>query len=300
MRPGFLHWLSSSSASYQRRKLWKIKLEYGARHRSSWEIKDEELLNTHDEWARFLLQRSEQRANKHYMSQYGSTQVTGAGWKLRDPLNKPQGQTTISALLAAGAHFGHTATTMNPNFMPYAYGVRAGITIIDLDHTLPLLKRAANLVRAVARAGGSVLFVGTRADLRTVVYKSAERLGKQGYHVGDRWIPGTLTNKIHMFGTEKFLQYNIKPDLVILLNPLANLNLIHECTLQNIPTVGVTDSNVDPRIVMYPIPCNDESARTAEIVAGCPQLGRKRRNRTPFSRGRATWTAAVWRPGRRR
>jgi len=28
------------------------------------------------------------------------------------------------------------------------------------------------------------------------------------------------------------------------------------------------DSNVDPRIVMYPIPANDESLRTAELVAG--------------------------------
>ena len=31
---------------------------------------------------------------------------------------------------------------------------------------------------------------------------------------------------------------------------------------------GIVDSNVDPRIVMYPIPANDESTRTAELIAG--------------------------------
>ena len=73
--------------------------------------------------------------------------------------------------MAAGAHMGHAQTLMNPNFMPYAYGVRSGITIIDLDHTLPLLRRAAKVVRSTAAKGGSVVFIGTRPDLRACVRK---------------------------------------------------------------------------------------------------------------------------------
>jgi small subunit ribosomal protein S2 len=157
---------------------------------------------------------------------------------------------------------------MNPNFMPYSYGTRAGITIIDLDQTLPLLRRAVNLVRAVAARDGSVVFVGTRQDLRNVVMKAAERVGEQGYHVGERWLPGTLTNKLLMFGSNVLDKHNIVPDLVIILNPLANMNAIRECAIEHIPTIGIIDSNVDPRIVMYPIPANDESTRTAEMVAG--------------------------------
>jgi len=38
--------------------------------------------------------------------------------------------------------------------------------------------------------------------------------------------------------------------------------------MEHVPTIGIVDSNVDPRIVMYPIPANDESTRTAELVAG--------------------------------
>jgi small subunit ribosomal protein S2 len=157
---------------------------------------------------------------------------------------------------------------MNPNFAPYAYGIRADITIIDLDHTLPLLRRAANLVRAIASREGSVVFVGTRPDLRIAVRKAAERLGNQGFHVGEKWLPGTLTNKLHMFGPTTVKEEKVVPDVVIFLNPLANMNAIRECAVEHVPTIGIIDTNVDPRIVMYPIPANDESTRTAEMIAG--------------------------------
>ena len=55
---------------------------------------------------------------------------------------------------------------------------------------------------------------------------------------------------------------------LVLLNPLQNIPAIRECAIEHVPTIGVVDSNADPRIVMYPIPANDESRRTAELVAG--------------------------------
>lgn len=131
-----------------------------------------------------------------------------------------------------------------------------------------MLRRAANLVRAVAYAKGQIIFVGTRPDLRPIVQKAAERLGERGYHVGERWLPGTLTNKIQMHSLDVVTTTKVIPDLVILLNPLANLNAIRECAIEHVPTIGIIDSNADPRIVMYPIPANDESTRTAELVAG--------------------------------
>lgn len=151
--------------------------------------------------------------------------------------------------------------------MPYAYGTRAGVTIIDLDQTLPLLRRAANLVRAVSKRRGQIVFIGTRPDLQPVVQKAAARLGKQGYSVGDRWLPGTLTNRKHFFGAAG---QNLKtiPDLAIILNPTKNMNAIREFAVEHVPTIGIIDSNVDPRIVMYPIPANDENTRTAELIAG--------------------------------
>ena len=59
---------------------------------------------------------------------------------------------------------------MNPNFVPYAYGTRAGITIIDLDQTLPLLRRATNLVRAIAARNGTTAMFAWRSSLRITVF----------------------------------------------------------------------------------------------------------------------------------
>lgn len=72
------------------------------------------------------------------------------------------------------------------------------------------------------------------------------------------------------------MQLNTTPDLVIFLNPLQNLHAIRECAISRIPTIGIVDSDVDPRVVMYPIPANDDSIRTAELVAGMLSVaGRK-------------------------
>lgn len=174
----------------------------------------------------------------------------------------------LSALMAAGAHFGHSKSLMNPHFLPYAYGERADITIIDLDHTLPLLRRAAKVVRGVVAKGGTLIFVGSRPELRPIVRKAAQRVGSSAYHVGERWLPGTLTNRGQLFGIEASITQRIIPDLVIFLNPIHNMPAIRECAALNVPTIGIIDSNVDPRIVMYPIPANDESTRTAELIAG--------------------------------
>ncbi|KIL68611.1 hypothetical protein M378DRAFT_120876 [Amanita muscaria Koide BX008] len=225
-------------------------------------------LESSQDWTDFQRRRAERSTLVDIFSQHGSTQTSENTFRARDTLHKPPRHATGSALLAAGAHLGHATTRMNPNFMPYAYGTRAGITLIDLDQTLPLLRRAANLVRSVAYAKGAIVFIGTRPDLRPVVQKAAERLGEQGYCVGDRWLPGTLTNKIQMFGADAVKEDKIVPDLAILLNPLSNMNAIRECAIEHVPTIGIVDSNADPRIVMYPIPANDESTRTAELIAG--------------------------------
>lgn len=227
-------------------------------------------LKTPEDWTDFQSERViDQVFNDHY-SQFGSTQTRDTTWRPHHSLHKPPspGQTTISALIAAGAHLGHSTSLLNPNFMPYAYGSRAGITVIDLDRTLPMLRRAANVTRAIAAAGGNVVFIGTRPDIRPAVKKASERMGDQSYYVGEKWLPGTLTNRLHHFDTQTVETTKIIPDLLVILNPLANMPAIREAALEHIPTIGIVDSNVDPRIVMYAIPGNDESTRTAELVAG--------------------------------
>ena len=64
----------------------------------------------------------------------------------------------------------------------------------------------------------------------------------------------------------------LKPDLVVCLNPMENYVLLHECSLNAIPTIGIIDTDANPTWVTYPIPANDDSLRCVQLIAGV--LGR--------------------------
>ncbi len=101
----------------------------------------------------------------------------------------------LSALVASGAELGHHPARLYPSYLPYIHGTRAGVSIIDLEQTVPLLRRAANFVREVVEADGVVLVVGTREGHRAMVKKAAGRLEGNGFGVaGEKWMAGTLTN----------------------------------------------------------------------------------------------------------
>ncbi|KAJ5774482.1 Ribosomal protein S2 bacteria/mitochondria/plastid [Penicillium paradoxum] len=212
---------------------------------------------------------------------------------LYDPENvirnppKPS-QVSLEMLLAAGTHLGHSTSRWNPQNSRYIFGIREGVHVISLDVTAAHLRRAAKVVEEVAARGGLILFAGTRKGQKRAVVKAAS-LAK-GYHIFERWIPGSLTNGEQILGhcetkvvnalDEELPNFkadladrpSLKPDLVVCLNPLENVVLLHECGLNNVPTIGVIDTDADPTRVTYPIPSNDDSLRATCLIAGV--LGR--------------------------
>ncbi|KAF5092201.1 hypothetical protein D0Z03_002985 [Geotrichum reessii] len=206
-------------------------------------------------------------------------------------------QTTLETLLAAGLHLGHSTSLFRPSTQPYIYGERDGIHIINLDQTIVHLRRAAKVAEKIAEEGGLILFVGTRPGQQRSLELAAKRSG--GYYVHRRWIPGTLTNSREISNlwekrevdmgdrpTERLLSPRlkrslIKPDLVVLLNPVENRNAIYECIQSNVPTVGIVDTDSEPSLLTYPIPGNDDSIRGTDLIAGvlskAAERGRKRR-----------------------
>ncbi|KAF2129755.1 ribosomal protein S2 [Dothidotthia symphoricarpi CBS 119687] len=195
---------------------------------------------------------------------------------------------TLELLLASEAHQGHVTSLWNPANARYIHGIRQGVHIISLEVTAAHLRRSAKVVQEVSRRGGMVLFVGTRDGQDRAVARAAE-LAK-GYHLFERWIPGSITNGQQILGRCKTKVVNeldqdvpgfeeqlydrpvLRPDLVVCMNPLENYVLLHECALNNIPTIGVIDTNADPTWVTYPIPANDDSLRCIQVIAGV--LGR--------------------------
>ncbi|KAL6705273.1 37S ribosomal protein, mitochondrial [Coniothyrium glycines] len=205
-------------------------------------------------------------------------------------LNNPPSpaDVTLELLLASEAHQGHITSLWNPANARYIHGIRQGVHIISLEVTAAHLRRAAKVVQQVSRRAGIVLFVGTRDGQDGAVSRAAE-LAK-GYHLFERWIPGSITNgqqilgrcgtkvvneldqEVPGFEEQLYDRPALRPDLVVCMNPLENYVLLHECALNNIPTIGVIDTNADPTWVTYPIPANDDSLRCIQVIAGV--LGR--------------------------
>lgn len=239
----------------------------------------------------------------HFQS-LGSTQNRDTTFRPHHTRFNPKAarELTLSHLLASNAHVGHHKSQTLRAYHPLLLGTRDGVSIIDIEkHTLPALKRCAGVVRTLLAADGIVLFVATGKGQAASVLRACARLGNNAFHVvTERWIPGTLTNAPKLLApaiyksledadvssgaddgdgkgsrsaaaqadTTKLASQTYQPDLVIVLNPLENANAVREATELNIPTLGVIDSNVDPRLVTYAIPGNDDSLRFVDLVVG--------------------------------
>lgn len=217
---------------------------------------------------------------------------------------------TLELLLASQAHIGHATSLWHPANARYIFGVRgrkkdgeSPIHMISLDATAAHLRRACKIVSGVTERGGLVLFVGTREGQARAVVKAAQM--SKGCHLFTKWIPGSITNgqqilgrcakkvvnefdeEVEGFEDQLGTKAAIKPDLVVCLNPLENYILLHECGLNNIPTIGIVDTDVNPTWVTYPIPANDDSLRCVQVVAGvlgrAGQEGQERRLRLAHS-----------------
>ena len=112
----------------------------------------------------------------------------------------------------------------------------------------------------------------------------------KGCHLFTRWKPGSITNGQQILGSCQKIVVDendepipgfadqlpdtsaIKPDLVVCLNPTENYVLLHECGQHNIPTIGIIDTDANASWVTYPIPANDDSLRSVQVICGA--LGR--------------------------
>jgi small subunit ribosomal protein S2 len=210
----------------------------------------------------------------------------------------------LRELLTAGLHFGHQTRRWNPRMRRYIHGESDGIHIIDLLQTEQLLNNARDFAVEVAGKGGTVLFVGTKKQARDSVKNWAEASGMP--FVNQRWLGGLLTNfqtmsaridrlhelnglkedgRLDLLPTKERmsmeaeltkLEYNLGgvrdmkrlPQAVLIIDLKTEAIAVAEATRLNIPILGLVDSNVDPMGVTYPIPGNDDSMRSCEMVVG--------------------------------
>jgi small subunit ribosomal protein S2 len=210
----------------------------------------------------------------------------------------------VEELLKSGAHFGHLTRRWNPKMHDYIFMERNGIHIIDLKKTQKFFNEALQEVQKLSRAGKTILFVGTKKQSQDIIKTEALRCGMP--YVTYRWLGGMLTNfttirksisrmeEIDTMRTDGTYDELTKKETLMLdreqdklentLGGIANMNrlpdavfvvdtikesiAVNEAVTLHLPIIAMTDTNSDPDIPDYIIPCNDDSARTIQLVAG--------------------------------
>ena len=64
---------------------------------------------------------------------------------------------TLEQMLQAGVHFGHQTKYWNPKMDQYLFGTRDKIHIINLEHTVEMIKPALKFIEGVAAKNNKIL-----------------------------------------------------------------------------------------------------------------------------------------------
>jgi len=210
---------------------------------------------------------------------------------------------TIEKLISSGSHFGHLTSKWNPSMKNYVIMEKNGIHVIDLKQTMKAIDKASDLIGNIVRKGGEVLFVGTKKQAKDIIKEEAIRSNM--HYIVERWLGGTLTNYVtirksvrHMKKLQKESQNEnewenfTKKEILQLIKEMNKLELVlggikdmkrlpdvlfivdtnheniavSEAIKLDIPIIGIVDTDSDPSLIDIPIPANDDSYRTIQLI----------------------------------
>jgi len=210
-------------------------------------------------------------------------------------------QVKFEDLLSTGAHFGHITRKWDPNYKKYILSEKNGVHIIDLEETIKSINKAIAFIEKIIENKGEILFVGTKKQAQDIVQQEADRC--RMFYVVERWLGGTLTNfstikksikrlkQLEKEGSNLYENLTKKeaqmlnrervkladqhrgikdmrrlPDLVVVVDAQFEDTAIREARRLDIPIIAIVDSNTNPGRVDYPIPANDDSIRTIQLI----------------------------------
>lgn len=209
---------------------------------------------------------------------------------------------SLDELLEAGAHFGHQTRRWNPKMAEYIYGEENGVHLFDLTKTKPMLEAALEFLKQSAKDGKTILFLGTKKQIKEKIKEVAEACGYP--YVSERWLGGTISNFDQMKKSLKKLEemktnmaeggYNKNtkkerllidreitrlerffgglngmqslPDILFVIDTKREFGAVREANAKGVAVVGIVDSNADPSPIDYVIPMNDDGAHAVSLV----------------------------------
>ena len=202
----------------------------------------------------------------------------------------------------AGLHFGHKTSKVHPKMFPFIFGVRNTVHIIDLEKTKQKLEEALKFIQELVLQNKTILFVGTKPQIKDLVKEIASELGYP--YVNERWLGGTFTNfevikkraeylkdlekkkaegffekytKKERAEIEKEIQKLEKkfggiknmeklPDAIFICDMVKDKLAVKEAREKGIKIIAISDTNTDPTLADYPIPANDDAVSSVKYI----------------------------------
>lgn len=208
----------------------------------------------------------------------------------------------VQDLIEAGIHFGQRASGWNPKMQPYIYGKRNGIHIIDIKETVKGLLLAKRYITRCVAEGKDVCFIGTKRQAKSVIEQRVSDV--KMHYVTERWLGGTLTNfrtirsrlkrleeleaieaKDNFQSYSKKMESQLRremrkikrnldgirnmhklPGALIIIDAGREQTAVREARKLGIPTICLIDTDADPELADIPIPGNDDSMRSIDVI----------------------------------
>lgn len=209
---------------------------------------------------------------------------------------------SVEEMEKAGVNLGHKVSKLHPKMKPYVSGIKNGVHNFDLEKTAKELTKALTFISKLVSEGKSIIFVGTKIQLKAVIKEGADECGVPS--VTERWLGGTFTNfetiqkrvsyykdlekkketgELEKFTKRERLDFDreiaklkIKfdgirnmaklPDAVIIFGLDKDIACAREAKRKGIKIISIVDTNVNPDISDYIIPANDDAISSVRYI----------------------------------
>jgi len=217
-------------------------------------------------------------------------------------MSKENIKLSVEEMEKAGVNLGHKVSKLHPKMKPYVLSVKNGVHVFDLEKTAEKLEKALDFISKTVADGKAIIFVGTKIQLKAIIKEAAEECGIS--YVTERWLGGTFTNfetiqkrvtyfkdlekkketgelakytkkeqldfgkeisslKVKFEGVKNMLKL---PDTVFIFGLDKDITCAKEAKRKGIKIVSIVDTNVNPDIVDYPIPANDDAISSVRYI----------------------------------
>ena len=209
-------------------------------------------------------------------------------------------------LLEAKVHLGHLSRKWHPKMAPYIYKKQGNIHLINVKATQNGLEKALRFIDTLYASGSKrqnkILFISTKKQAKRTLIKQANAVDV--LYVSERWLGGFLTNfntirrslkqlaagkkmiksktftnlakrerltlKREQAKQERILGGVSKmtrlPQCVFIVDAKKEAVAVREANVLNIPIIAIVDTDTNPTDIDYPIPANDDSVESIELI----------------------------------